>query len=91
VEWYLGDTTQSIAFLEDGQVDVAVTYNEAAEREVYDSGMVSAWIYGFHVRHLHRFYSFIIINSYALYVSRIISTLLDLRVIRLNFLQMILF
>ncbi|XP_006456300.1 hypothetical protein AGABI2DRAFT_211210 [Agaricus bisporus var. bisporus H97] len=48
VEWYLGDTTQSIEYLEKGQVDVAVTYNEAAERQVYDSELVSAWLYGFH-------------------------------------------
>lgn len=49
MEWYLGDTTQSIEYLEKGQVDVAVTYNEAAERQVYDSELVSAWLYGFHV------------------------------------------
>lgn len=31
VEWYLGDTTQSLAYLAAGSVDVAFTYNEAAE------------------------------------------------------------
>ncbi|KIK66445.1 hypothetical protein GYMLUDRAFT_239395 [Collybiopsis luxurians FD-317 M1] len=31
VEWYLGDTTQSLSYLASGWVDVALTYNEAAE------------------------------------------------------------
>lgn len=47
VEWYLGDTTESIAFLENKVVDVAVTYNEAAERQLYEIGLLSAWVYGF--------------------------------------------
>ncbi|KXN81961.1 hypothetical protein AN958_03369 [Leucoagaricus sp. SymC.cos] len=46
VEWYLGDTTQSIAFLQQKVVDVAATYNLAAERAVYDAGLLSAWLYG---------------------------------------------
>ncbi|KAF9443917.1 hypothetical protein P691DRAFT_796946 [Macrolepiota fuliginosa MF-IS2] len=47
VEWYLGDTTESIGFLQNKQVDVAVTYNEAAESQVNDAGLLSAWLYGF--------------------------------------------
>ncbi|KAK0219862.1 hypothetical protein IW262DRAFT_1448372 [Armillaria fumosa] len=31
VEWYLGDTTQSLSYLSMGYVDVAFTYNKAAE------------------------------------------------------------
>ncbi|PBK70271.1 hypothetical protein ARMSODRAFT_132431 [Armillaria solidipes] len=31
VEWYLGDTTQSLSYLSLGYVDVAFTYNKAAE------------------------------------------------------------
>lgn len=48
VEWYLGDTTQSISYLQQKQVDAAVTYNEAAESAVWYSGILSAWLYGFH-------------------------------------------
>ncbi|KAF9448069.1 hypothetical protein P691DRAFT_818191 [Macrolepiota fuliginosa MF-IS2] len=46
VEWYLGDTTESIAFLESKVVDVAVTYNEAAERQLQEIGALSEWLYG---------------------------------------------
>lgn len=49
VEWYLGDTTESIGFLQQKLVDVAVTYNEAAESQVNDAGLLSAWLYGFRV------------------------------------------
>ncbi|KAJ3859808.1 hypothetical protein EV359DRAFT_75473 [Lentinula novae-zelandiae] len=38
VGWYLGDTTQSLAYLSSGWVDVALTYNEAAEKAVLRSG-----------------------------------------------------
>lgn len=31
VEWYLGDTTQTLSYLSLGYIDVAFTYNEAAE------------------------------------------------------------
>ncbi|KAJ2916671.1 hypothetical protein MD484_g3764, partial [Candolleomyces efflorescens] len=33
IGWYLGDTTQSLAYLEAGIVDAAITYNEAAENQ----------------------------------------------------------
>lgn len=33
VAWYLGDTTESLGLLAAGSVDVAVTYNEAAEKQ----------------------------------------------------------
>ncbi|KAJ3575008.1 hypothetical protein NP233_g1378 [Leucocoprinus birnbaumii] len=48
VQWLLGDTTQSINFINNKQTDVAVTYNEAAESAVWYSGTLSAWLYGFH-------------------------------------------
>ncbi|KAJ3805971.1 hypothetical protein F5876DRAFT_50904 [Lentinula aff. lateritia] len=38
VGWYLGDTTQSLAYLSSGWVDIALTYNEAAEQAVLRSG-----------------------------------------------------
>ncbi|KAJ3934051.1 MAG: hypothetical protein NXY57DRAFT_1037126 [Lentinula lateritia] len=38
VGWYLGDTTQSLAYLSSGWVDIAFTYNEAAEKAVVRSG-----------------------------------------------------
>ncbi|KXN81952.1 Cytochrome P450 4c21 [Leucoagaricus sp. SymC.cos] len=47
IEWYLGDTTESIAFLENQIVDVAVTYDEVAERQLDEIGVLSAWLYGF--------------------------------------------
>ncbi|KAJ4490032.1 hypothetical protein J3R30DRAFT_3418351 [Lentinula aciculospora] len=38
VGWYLGDTTQSLAYLSSGWVDVAFTYNEAAEMALLRNG-----------------------------------------------------
>ncbi|KAF5381210.1 hypothetical protein D9757_007872 [Collybiopsis confluens] len=38
VEWFLGDTTQSLAKLASGAIDVALTYNEAAENASIKSG-----------------------------------------------------
>ncbi|KAK7451200.1 hypothetical protein VKT23_012532 [Stygiomarasmius scandens] len=38
VQWYLGDTTQSIAYLSAGYIDVALTYNAAAEEAAVKSG-----------------------------------------------------
>ncbi|KIP08917.1 hypothetical protein PHLGIDRAFT_126650 [Phlebiopsis gigantea 11061_1 CR5-6] len=38
VEWYLGDTTQSLGYLAASEVDVAFTYNEAAELASIKSG-----------------------------------------------------
>ncbi|KIK56478.1 hypothetical protein GYMLUDRAFT_230114 [Collybiopsis luxurians FD-317 M1] len=38
VEWFLGDTTQSLANLASGTIDVALTYNEAAENASLKSG-----------------------------------------------------
>ncbi|KAL0956905.1 hypothetical protein HGRIS_003010 [Hohenbuehelia grisea] len=41
VEWYLGDTTQSLGYLSAGYVDVAFTYNEAAELATVKHGKAS--------------------------------------------------
>ena len=38
MEWYLGDTTQSLGYLAASEVDVAFTYNEAAELAIIKSG-----------------------------------------------------
>lgn len=50
VAWYLGDTTQSLAMLADGTIDVAVTYNAAAEKQSMDSGAAVRSVYAFRVR-----------------------------------------
>jgi len=47
VGWYLGDTTQSLAFLASGTIDVAVTYNLAAEAQAVASGSATQSVYGF--------------------------------------------
>ncbi|PPR04194.1 hypothetical protein CVT24_010742 [Panaeolus cyanescens] len=47
VAWYLGDTTESLAMLSEGVVDVAVTYNPAAEQQVVDAGLAVDRVYGF--------------------------------------------
>lgn len=47
VGWYLGDTTQSLGLLAAGEVDIAVTYNEAAEKQSLASGDASKLVYGF--------------------------------------------
>ncbi|KIJ61287.1 hypothetical protein HYDPIDRAFT_137862 [Hydnomerulius pinastri MD-312] len=47
VAWYLGDTTESLGFLAAGEVDIAVTYNEAAEKQSMDSGAAVQIKYGF--------------------------------------------
>lgn len=47
VDWYLGDTTESLGFLRDGVVDVAITYNDAAERQALRSGSAIKRVYGF--------------------------------------------
>ncbi|KAG6819113.1 hypothetical protein H0H93_015358 [Arthromyces matolae] len=47
VGWYLGDTTESLAFLANGSVDVAVTYNAAAEAQIEKSLAANERIYGF--------------------------------------------
>jgi len=47
VAWYLGDTTESLGLLAAGSVDIAVTYNEAAEKQSKDSGAAVALVYGF--------------------------------------------
>jgi hypothetical protein len=49
VGWYLGDTTQSLAFLAQGAIDVAVTYNEAAEEQSQHDGYALKIEYGFRV------------------------------------------
>ncbi|KAG6827231.1 hypothetical protein H0H92_012713 [Tricholoma furcatifolium] len=47
VGWYLGDTTQSLAYIADGTVDIAVTYNEAAEAQSVASKAAVQDVYGF--------------------------------------------
>jgi hypothetical protein len=50
VAWYIGDTTESLAFLSSGTVDVAVTYNPAAEKRLLDLGDAVERVYGYNVR-----------------------------------------
>ncbi|KAF8960817.1 hypothetical protein BDZ97DRAFT_1665317 [Flammula alnicola] len=47
VAWYLGDTTESLALLASGAVDVALTYNAAAETQLLNSGDAIERIYAF--------------------------------------------
>ncbi|KAG5637568.1 hypothetical protein H0H81_004145 [Sphagnurus paluster] len=47
VGWYLGDTTESLGFLANGFVDVAVTYNKAAEMQLVQSQLAKMREYGF--------------------------------------------
>jgi len=49
VAWYLGDTTESLNMLATGVVDVALTYNPAAEKQVVDSGASVQRVYAFRV------------------------------------------
>lgn len=46
---YLGDTTQSLGYLAAGEVDMAVTCNNAAEVQVCKSGVASERVSGFRV------------------------------------------
>ncbi|KAF6743486.1 hypothetical protein DFP72DRAFT_827769 [Ephemerocybe angulata] len=46
VAWYLGDTTDSLGMLEEGCVDIAVTYNEAAEKQCLSSGVATRRVLG---------------------------------------------
>ncbi|KAF9218792.1 hypothetical protein BS17DRAFT_798453 [Gyrodon lividus] len=47
VAWYLGDTTESLGFLAAGEVDIAVTYNEAAELQAVTAKDAVDRRYGF--------------------------------------------
>ncbi|KAK2463957.1 hypothetical protein APHAL10511_004008 [Amanita phalloides] len=47
VDWYLGDTTDSLGFLQDGLVDVAITYNDAAEKQSLQMGYAKRRVYAF--------------------------------------------
>ena len=49
VGWYLGDTTQSLGFLAAGEIDIAVTYNDAAELQACKTGAAVERVYGFRV------------------------------------------
>jgi len=51
VAWYLGDTTQSLGLLSEGSVDIAVTYNEAAEKQKMKTGEAIQRFYAFRVRY----------------------------------------
>ncbi|KAF4979869.1 hypothetical protein FDECE_17989 [Fusarium decemcellulare] len=42
VSWYKSDTTYSIAYLKSGDVDVGITYNEAAEKIAIDQDIAKA-------------------------------------------------
>lgn len=53
VAWYLGDTTDSLAFLSAGSVDIALTYNIAAENQVLDAGDAVERIYAYRVSKKH--------------------------------------
>ncbi|KZS96901.1 hypothetical protein SISNIDRAFT_450659 [Sistotremastrum niveocremeum HHB9708] len=50
VGWYLGDTTQSLDYIEHNLVDIAVTYNKAAELQSLKDGFSCKRIYGFRDR-----------------------------------------
>ncbi|KAG5644439.1 hypothetical protein DXG03_008534 [Asterophora parasitica] len=47
VGWYLGDTTESLALLAAGSVDIAVTYNKAAETQIIESKAACKRVYAF--------------------------------------------
>ncbi|KAF8550851.1 hypothetical protein OG21DRAFT_1499527 [Imleria badia] len=47
VAWYLGDTTESLGFLAAGEVDIAVTYNDAAEKQACKTSAAVQRVYGF--------------------------------------------
>ncbi|KIM38591.1 hypothetical protein M413DRAFT_30130 [Hebeloma cylindrosporum] len=47
VAWFLGDTTESLSMLSAGVVDVALTYNPAAEKLLLDSGDAIERIYAY--------------------------------------------
>ncbi|RDB16612.1 Tungstate-binding protein TupA [Hypsizygus marmoreus] len=47
VGWYLGDTTESLGLLAAGSVDIAVTYNVAAETQSVHSQDATKRVYGF--------------------------------------------
>ncbi|KAF8196453.1 hypothetical protein BJ912DRAFT_111431 [Pholiota molesta] len=50
IAWYLGDSTQSLALLSSGEVDMALTYVPAAEVQLLQSGDASARTYVFRDR-----------------------------------------
>ena len=72
VAWYLGDTTESLGLLEAGSVDIAVTYNEAAEKQSKDSGAAVALVYGFRVS-LKQIYELLSITYHNPYQTRTTS------------------
>jgi ABC-type tungstate transport system permease subunit len=47
VGWYLGDTTESLGLLAAGSVDIAVTYNDAAEKQSLNTQSAVKRVYGF--------------------------------------------
>jgi ABC-type tungstate transport system permease subunit len=47
IGWFLGDTTQSLEYLENKDVDVAITYRKAAEDQALKNGYASERVYGF--------------------------------------------
>lgn len=42
VAWYKSDTTYTIQYLQTGEVDVGITYNEAAEKIAIEQGIASS-------------------------------------------------
>ena len=55
VAWYKGDTTESLELLSSGTVDVALTYNPAAEKRLLGSGDAVQRVLVYNVRQLRRF------------------------------------
>jgi len=47
IGWFLGDTTQSLEYLENQDVDIAITYREAAENQALKNGYAVERVYGF--------------------------------------------
>lgn len=47
IDWVLGDTTDTIAHLATGDVDIAITYNAAAEYRAGNTSVSIQRLYGF--------------------------------------------
>jgi len=47
IDWVVGDTTESIYYLETGEADIAITYTAAAENRAMSLGVATKRVYGF--------------------------------------------
>lgn len=47
IDWVVGDTTESINYLESGEADIAITYNAAAEKRAMELGIATRSEYAF--------------------------------------------